>query len=100
MSDTDTKTDYSTFYNAFDGLPMPGDQFLDKGIVIASCMDIIDEQEYDSATLLILRKEAPYYLVCHTVRTDYDSPWQYRGGDQHPNIIPATESYSDLIGGY
>lgn len=90
-------------------IPLPGDQ-VDGRTVVASCWTI-NGQGHDAsvagldgyylATVILLNNRDPYYQVTEIGRKDDSDGWHaIRLGDFHPNIIPASENYSNLIGGY
>lgn len=81
-------------------IPMPGEK-LGETIVIASCWlnDDATPTMPLSATLLLLATRVPYYRVTEAERTG--GQWRLRSSiSEFRNIIPATEEYSDRIGGY
>ncbi len=80
-------------------LPMPGDKTIEGKTVIASCWQN-DDPDYGPVfyALLTLAEAADYYTV---------EEWEFANGKArkvygcgYPNIIPAAEGYSELIGGY
>lgn len=80
-------------------LPMPNEVHNGK-IVIASCWQN-DDPDYGPETfaLLTLAPEADYYAVEEWEILD-DGKAVKIYGCGYPNIIPAAEGYSELIGGY
>lgn len=82
-------------------LPLPNTIF-DGDIVIASCWgnDMPSEGPV-FATLLLLRPQPPFYRLFQ-VEVDQHGGWRRLRATErdHRNIIPATDDYSDSVGGY
>lgn len=81
-------------------IPMPNETF-EGGIVVASCWlndDPMPGQPASAALLLLTPTHGSFYKVVEVERRD--QKWNVTVATDFPNIIPATEDYSDLIGGY
>jgi hypothetical protein len=79
-------------------LPLPGDR-VDDGIVIASTwMDDDPVNGHPTALLMVLQPEPPYYGIFEI--TGIGGTWEFRLLEEHPNINPATEAYSENGGDY
>lgn len=78
-------------------LPMPNDEF-DGSIVIASCWGNDTPKDEVTWYTLLLLNETPgeFYRV---VEVDSETRRIYQD-EPYPNIIPAAEAYSEIIGGY
>lgn len=79
-------------------LPLPW-QYYDGAMVVASCWqnDEPDRQEL-TATLLLLHPTPEHYSVVEVAYREGE--WKRTYAIGFPNIIPASEHYSEMIGGY
>lgn len=83
-------------------LPRPNDSF-DGGIVIASCWGNDDPDEgIVFAEVMLLQPDIPYYRLMQIEVDEYMGNWAVNVGTEtrHRNVMPATEDYSDRVGGY
>lgn len=79
-------------------IPLPW-QYYDGAVVVASCWQNDDPATGAlTATLLLLHPDPEHYSVVEVAR-EHDE-WERTYAVAFPNIIPATEHYSDQIGGY
>ncbi len=80
-------------------LPLPGDTF-DGGTVIASCWQNDTDPDIPIwAELLLLTPEPGRHYRLVEIEHNV-SDWTVTGRTAFENIIPATEAYSDAIGGH
>lgn len=78
-------------------LPLPGDP-LGPDLVIASCWqnDDSDDEAINTATVVVLHPEPPYYGVVQLTATT-EGDWQRESETVHLNLVETGEDYRHYV---